>query len=96
MVALGDSRILMFGGLVFLDDDTRPFEGTWIFDATTGEWAVSDPDEAPSTRAGHSMALHPPTGKVVLFGGGTAELRFCPRTRFCVGPEDNQVWHYDV
>jgi hypothetical protein len=95
MVALGDGQILMFGGLVFLDDASRPFEGTWIFDATTGEWKVAEADVAPSSRVGHAMALHPPTGKVVLFGGGTAEMRPCPLTRFCAGAEDNQVWHYD-
>jgi hypothetical protein len=109
MVALGGGRVLMFGGLVLLDPGSgrgsfagaggdeagRPFEGTWILDAATGEWTVAEPGVAPSSRVGHAMALHPPTGKVVLFGGGTAEMRPCPLTRFCAGPEDNQVWHYD-
>lgn len=95
MVALGEGKILMFGGLVPLDQATRPFEGTWIFDATSGLWSALAPETAPSPRIGHAMALHPPTGIVVLFGGGTPEPRRCPRTRFCAGPEDNQVWHYD-
>ncbi|MEE8497094.1 MAG: hypothetical protein V3S62_01015 [Acidimicrobiia bacterium] len=95
MVALGDGRLLLFGGLIPLDDGTLPLEGTWMFDATVGEWTVSHPVPAPSPRFGHAMALHPPTGIIVLFGGGTTQPRRCPRTLFCTGPEDNQVWHYD-
>lgn len=95
IVALGDGKVLMFGGAVPLGDTTIPLEGTWVFDAAVGEWSVSNSDVSPSPRSGHAMALHPPTGKVVLFGGGAAEFRPCPRTRFCPGVEDNQVWHYD-
>jgi len=95
MVALGDGKVLMFGGFIPLDDDTGPLEGTWVFDATVGEWSVSDSDPAPSPRFGHAFALHPPTARVVLFGGGTTQPRSCPMTRLCTGPEDNQVWHYD-
>ena len=95
MVALGEGKILMFGGFIPVDDETGPLEGTWVFDATIGEWSVSDSDPAPSPRFGHAIALHPPTGRVVLFGGGTTQPRSCPMTRLCTGPEDNQVWHYD-
>lgn len=95
MVALGGGRILLFGGLLPLEAATAPLEGTWVLDAGVGEWSVADPDPAPSPRFGHAMALHPPTGKVVLFGGGTTQPRPCPRTRFCTGPENNEVWHYD-
>ena len=95
MVALGDGRLLMFGGQLPLRDGALAFEGTWVFDATVGEWSVSEPDPAPSPRYGHAMALHPPTGTIVLFGGGATQPRPCRRTRICTGPEDNQVWHYD-
>jgi hypothetical protein len=96
MVAVGGGHLLMFGGLEAVEAGTTvPFEGTWTFDVATGDWAVDEPEVAPSTRFGHALALHPPTGKVYLFGGGAAEPRPCPRTRFCAGPEDNQVWRYD-
>lgn len=95
MVSIGDGKILMFGGIISRRDGTAPLEGTWLFDATVGEWSVTEPDPTPSPRFGHAMALYPPTGKVVLFGGGTTQSRRCPRTRFCTGPEDNQVWQYD-
>jgi hypothetical protein len=96
MVALGDGTVLLFGGLIPLDgNDTRPLLGTWRFDATSGEWSVAESESVPSARFGHAMSLHPPTGTVVLFGGGTTVPRPCPRTRLCTGPEDNQIWHFD-
>jgi len=95
LVTLGGGQVLAFGGFVPLDGGTAPLEGTWRFDVTTGEWEQDTADPAPSPRFGHAMALHPPTDTVVLFGGGTTVPRPCPRTRFCTGPEDNQVWHFD-
>lgn len=95
MVALGDGEMLMFGGFIGFADGTVPFEGTWRFDTLAGEWSVEYPGIAPSPRIGFAMAYHPPTGKVVVFGGGETTPRPCPRINFCPGPEDNQVWQYD-
>jgi hypothetical protein len=95
LVALGEGRIMMVGGFIPVDNGTLPLEGTWFFDTTEGTWALSRPDPAPSPRVGHALALHPPTGRVVLFGGGGTTPRPCPRTRFCSGQEDNEVWHFD-
>jgi hypothetical protein len=95
MVAIGDGEMLLFGGFIGLDNGTAPFEGTWRFDVIEGSWSVEDPGIAPSPRYGHAMAFHPPTGKVVVFGGGATTPRPCPRIRTCPGPEDNEVWQYD-
>lgn len=95
MAAVGDGVVVVFGGLIPDDSSTRPFDGTWTLDMMSGEWSVSQPDPAPSPRIGHAFAYHPPTGRVVLFGGGTTQPRRCPRTRFCAGPEDAQLWQYE-
>lgn len=95
-VSIGGGELVMFGGLISLGDSgTAPFEGTWRFDTATGTWSVETPAVAPSPRFGHAMAYHPPTGRVVVFGGGTTSPRGCPRIRFCPGPEDDELWQYD-
>jgi hypothetical protein len=96
MVAIGDGEMVLIGGFIALPDgSTAPFEGTWRFSVEEGTWAVEEPAIAPTPRFGHAVALHPPTGKVVVFGGGDTTPRPCPRIRFCPGPEDDQVWQYD-
>jgi hypothetical protein len=96
MVAVGEGEMVLFGGFIRLPDgSTAPFEGTWRFDVVNRVWSFEEPEIAPSPRFGHSMAYHPPTGKVVVFGGGDTVPRPCPRIRFCPGPEDNEVWQYD-
>lgn len=94
-VAIGDGEMVLFGGFIGLTNGVAPFEGTWRFDTVNGTWSVEHPAIAPSPRFAHAMAFHPPTGRVVVFGGGAPAFRPCPAIRLCPGIEDNEVWQYD-
>lgn len=37
--------------------------------SAAAQWQQAAPAQAPSARSGHSMAFHPPTGSVLVFGG---------------------------
>ncbi|MBL9079412.1 MAG: hypothetical protein JNL08_18060 [Planctomycetes bacterium] len=58
------AEVVRFGGRAA---SGLPYRGdTWIWD---GRWSPATPAAAPSPRALAAVAEHPPSGRVVLFGG---------------------------
>lgn len=64
-----DGNALLFGGT---DQDGNLLDDTWFYDAIDRLWEQIPAEEAPSARYGHSMA-DLPDGRVLLFGGETAD-----------------------
>lgn len=95
MAVLADGTAVLFGG--FGGEGTvrvdRP--ETLLYDSGNGSWTAVLPDPSPSPRFGHAFAFHPPTGTVVLFGGGTNHPAGCRLVRFCPGPTDRELWVFD-
>jgi hypothetical protein len=82
--------------LSWLADSLHGFDGVWRFDPLAAEWSLeSIADVAPTPRFGAAIAFHPPTGRIVLFGGGPPEFRSCYGVRHCPGTETAEVWQYD-
>ncbi len=74
-------KIILFGGAnggqVNLNNgfaNTPFYNDTWEFDPVTEQWTLLAPATTPSARAGHVMAYSPTLGKLVMFGGGSANL----------------------
>lgn len=91
----GDGVAVLFGG--FTPDGNVRIDRpeTLLYDSANGAWTALLPDPSPSPRFGHAFAFHPPTGKVVLFGGGINRPAGCRLVRFCPGPTDQQLWLFD-
>jgi hypothetical protein len=98
MVGTADGRVVMFGGLSYPTQFAGvPSEDTWILDVESGAWTRVAPEIAPSPRSGHAMVFYPPTNEVLLFGGGSPEVGgACRLVRRCPGPQDEQLWAFDV
>lgn len=64
-------KVLVFGGQ---DDENIPqgaADAMWWWDPADGSWESADVVDGPSRRGGVAMAVHQPTGTVVLFGGSS-------------------------
>ncbi len=57
-------RVVLFGGLAFLDD-------TWEYDYNADVWTRTSPEAGPPSRHAGAMAYDASVGRVVLFGGVT-------------------------
>ena len=63
---VGRKKMLLFGGSISLMV-INPLDETWEFDGTT--WTQLFPTHKPEKRAAATMAYHPVTGRLMLFGG---------------------------
>ena len=62
----------------------------WLLDLSTGEWSRIEPaNEGPEARFGHVMVHHPPTGLVVVYGGGAVPDRV-------TGTFYSDTWVFDL
>ncbi|MGH9151571.1 MAG: Kelch repeat-containing protein [Acidimicrobiales bacterium] len=64
--------VVLFGGLAYLSSQTShatTLAETWTWDGLARTWTEQTPPVSPPQRWAASMAPHPPTGTVVLFGG---------------------------
>jgi len=62
-------KVLVFGGK---DDENVPWgaaDTIWWWDPADGSWESAAAADGPSPRGGVAIAVHQPTGTVVLFGG---------------------------
>ena len=86
MAYIGDDKVLMFGGLIGLEEVQTGFginRETWIYDLSDGSWTQDASGTSPSARYAHSMA-YIGDDKVLMFGG-------------IVGTERNgETWVYDL
>ena len=83
-------RVIMFGGVAKGRWLTQ-FDDTWAYDPVANTWAQLSPaGPAPVGRSGHVMVYDPPSGRILMFGGGgeregtssmTSGLSTQPRTR---------------
>lgn len=60
-------RIVLFGGLETVQDNSSPMNDTWVLVDT--QWVRRSPRSAPSRRFNAAMAYDPSRDKLVLFGG---------------------------
>jgi N-acetylneuraminic acid mutarotase len=67
-------RVILFGGVS--GGDEKPYADTWTYDYNTNTWTELTLQSAPSARGWHAMAYDPPSGTVVLFGGGADREHF--------------------
>lgn len=80
-------KVLVFGG--FDVNSTRGAPDTmWWWDPSDGSWTEGNPEGGPSPRGGASIAVHKPTGTVLMYGGGSGPN---PGS-FTIRPE---TWLYD-
>lgn len=61
-------RVVLFGGVNYWDYP-RPNQ-TWTYDPATNEWALQNPEVAPSRRGWGGMAYSIKANVVVMYGGG--------------------------
>lgn len=61
-------RILLWGGTTPTVSDLR----VWAYDYNTNTWTTQEaPSDAPEQRAGLGMFYHPPSGRLIVYGGLT-------------------------
>lgn len=63
-------KVLLFGGQQGFVADHQALGGTWWYDPATGAWTEVTTEPQPSPRSAANLAVHEPTGTVVMFGGG--------------------------
>ena len=67
-------RVIMFGGERRRGWNFTRFGDTWAYDPVANTWAQLSPaGPAPAGRAGHVMVYDPPSGRILMFGGGDEE-----------------------
>lgn len=80
-------RFVVFGGQTGVWGDPAGVSSeTWIFDANTNRWTEMKPASGPSPKAIASLVYDAESDRVILFGGGDADLN-APR---------NETWAYDT
>ena len=63
-------QIIMFGGQSGnMNRETSFNNETWAYDVKSNKWTQMKPDNAPSKRAGDSLAYDAESDRVILFGG---------------------------
>jgi N-acetylneuraminic acid mutarotase len=64
-------RVLLWGGTTPLD---TPDLRVWAYDYNTNTWTAQEaPLGAPEQRAGFGMFHHPPSGRIIVYGGLTED-----------------------
>ncbi|MGH2589120.1 MAG: PKD domain-containing protein, partial [Dehalococcoidia bacterium] len=61
------NRVVLFGGLICQGSHCTDQQDTWTWDGST--WTQQSPANAPSSRYGASIAYHPSSQRLILFGG---------------------------
>jgi hypothetical protein len=64
--------VVLFGGL---DASQRVLNDTWTWDGITATWRQGNPGVRPPARCCAAMAFDPSHGRIVLFGGSSADSR---------------------
>jgi hypothetical protein len=87
-------KVLVFGGK---DDENVPSgaaDTIWWWDPADGSWESAAAADGPSPRGGVAIAVHQPTGTVVLFGGnhGTPAGLLPPYTDTWLFHPETGVW----
>jgi len=77
----GAGKIVLFGGYT----DAGFNAETWVYDLASNTWTNVTPSVGPAGRVGHSIVYHPPSGRIILFGGYLQ----------ATGPTDD-TWAYDL
>lgn len=72
-------QLLVFGGR---GADFAALGDTWLYDLVTGKWKAVE-SRGPDPRFGHAVAVDQSMGKLILFGGQSADLFF------------NDTWIFD-
>ena len=68
------NKFVIFGGRTSTGDN---FDDTWEWDPVTGAFGDrTNSGSRPSARSQHSMVFEKSTGKVLLFGGGLADIGY--------------------
>ena len=63
-------KVLLFGGQKDYAPPYAPLGETWWYDPASDEWTQVTSEPQPSPRSAAHLAVHAPTGTVVMFGGG--------------------------
>ncbi len=88
---LAAGKIVLFGGSRlggYLSD-------TWVYDCKLRVWEQRWPKQAPSSRAGHTLAWLPKSGRIVL-AGGSSRPRGLSGISARLGDPIRDLWTYDV
>lgn len=64
-------KVLVFGGQVRNVSPIPQDESIWWWDPADGSWSEVATEGAPSSRSGAAIAVHEPTGTVLVYGGAT-------------------------
>jgi len=65
-----NDRVLMWGGTIPAGSDLR----VWAYDYNTNTWTTQEaPSDAPDLRAGLGLFYHPPSGRMIIYGGLTED-----------------------
>lgn len=68
----GTEGIIAFGGMhldTWIGLGGAMLNETWFFDLASGNWTLLETTNTPPARSTHAMAVHGPTGSLVIFGG---------------------------
>ena len=63
-------KVLLMGGEAGFMAPHEAVGGSWWYDPAADAWSEAVTEPTPSPRAASNMAVHAPTGTVVMFGGG--------------------------
>jgi len=67
--------VVLFGGLACGSTRCTDQDDTWTWNGST--WTEQSPVNAPSSRFGATLAYHPPSQRLILFGGLDCSEDFC-------------------
>ena len=77
-------KVILFGG-GHLDDYTKKYNDTWMFDPSTNDWTqLNITSSSPSARQAHTMSSSGYSHKIILFGGNDVNQKVL-----------NDTWMFD-